>query len=168
MKENEILGNNEEHPEHYEVLSGSSLLISRSGKNRKTEVITRENKYKKRPYVTRMCVLHKVVDFAIFLGSLRISIFTLLEEIENERGYPEINEYYEVKPNILKRAIPRILLFSQYFSFSLNSARIFFFLALSFFLSFSQSPCRVLWQYENKLGIARFSLFLPLFLRSLL
>ena len=90
MKENEILGNNEEHPEHYEVLSGLSLLISRSGKNRKTEVITRDNKYKKRPYVTRMCVLHKVVDFAIFLGSLRISIFTLLEEIENERVYPEI------------------------------------------------------------------------------
>jgi hypothetical protein len=24
------------------------------------------------------------------LGSLRISIFTLLEEIEDERGYPEI------------------------------------------------------------------------------
>ena len=35
-------------------------------------------------------MLHKVVDFAIFLGSLRISIFTLLEEIENERVYPEI------------------------------------------------------------------------------
>ena len=45
---------------------------------------------KKRPYVTRNCVVHKVVDFAIFLGSLRISIFTLLEEIEDERGYPEI------------------------------------------------------------------------------
>ena len=35
-------------------------------------------------------MLHKVVDFAIFLGSLRISIFTLLEEIEDERVYPEI------------------------------------------------------------------------------
>ena len=29
-------------------------------------------------------------DFAIFLGSLRISIFTLLRGIEDERGYPEI------------------------------------------------------------------------------
>ena len=61
LKESEIVGKNEEYPEHYEVLSGLSLLISRSGKNRKTEVITRENKYKKRPYVTRMCVLHKVI-----------------------------------------------------------------------------------------------------------
>ena len=52
---------NEEYPVHYEVLSSVSLLFSRSGKNRKTEVITRENKYKKRPYVTRMCVLHKVI-----------------------------------------------------------------------------------------------------------
>ena len=74
--------------------------------------------------------------------------------------------YYEVKPNILKRAIPRILLFSQYFSFSLISARIFFFLALSFFLSLSQSPCRVLWHYENAIEYARFSLFLLLFPRS--
>lgn len=32
---------------HYEVLSSVSLLFSRSGKNRKTEVIARENKYKK-------------------------------------------------------------------------------------------------------------------------
>ena len=30
-------------------------------------------------------------DSYFFLGSLRISIFTLLEEIENERGYPEIS-----------------------------------------------------------------------------
>ena len=74
MKESEIVGNNEEYPEHYEVLSGLSLLISRSGKNRKTEVITRENKYKKRPYVTRMCVLHKVVDFAIFGSIINVGV----------------------------------------------------------------------------------------------
>ena len=42
-----IDGKNEEYPVHYEVLSGLSLLFSRSGKNRKTEVIARENKYKK-------------------------------------------------------------------------------------------------------------------------
>ena len=52
--------------------------------------VCKVKKSKKRPHVTRICVLHKVVDFAIFLGSLRISIFTLLEEIENERVYPEI------------------------------------------------------------------------------
>ena len=40
------------------------------------------------------CVPHKVVDFAIFLGSLRISIFTLLEETLNERGYPEISKLF--------------------------------------------------------------------------
>ena len=74
--------------------------------------------------------------------------------------------YYEVKPNILKRAIPRILLFSQYFSFSLISARTFFLLALSFFLSLSQSPCRVLWQYENAIEYARDSFFFSLFPRS--
>ena len=39
-------------------------------------------------------MLHKVVDFLFFLGSLRISIFTLLEEIENERGYPEIGKLF--------------------------------------------------------------------------
>ena len=60
MRYSGIDGKNEEYPVHYEVLSGLSLLISRSGKNRKTEVIARENKYKKRPYVTRNCVLHKV------------------------------------------------------------------------------------------------------------
>ena len=42
-----IDGKNEEYPEHYEVLSGLSLLISRSGKNRKTEVLQGKNKYKK-------------------------------------------------------------------------------------------------------------------------
>ncbi len=53
MKDNEIGGKKEEYPENYEVLSGLSLLISRSGKNRNTEVISRKNKDKKRPYVTR-------------------------------------------------------------------------------------------------------------------
>ena len=60
MRYSGIDGKNEEYPVHYEVLSGLSLLISRSGKNTKTEVISRENKYKKRPYVTRNCVLHNV------------------------------------------------------------------------------------------------------------
>ena len=32
-------------------------------------------------------------DSYFFLGSLRISIFTLLEEIENERGFPEIEVF---------------------------------------------------------------------------
>ena len=32
-------------------------------------------------------------DSYFFLGSLRISIFTLLEEIEDERVYPEIIVY---------------------------------------------------------------------------
>ena len=56
-----IVGKNEEYPVHYEVLSGLSLLISRSGKNRNTEVIAREKSRKKRPYVARSCVLHKVI-----------------------------------------------------------------------------------------------------------
>ena len=47
MRYSGIDGKNEEYPVHYEVLSGLSLLFSRSGKNRKTEVIARENKYKK-------------------------------------------------------------------------------------------------------------------------
>ena len=67
MKESEIVGNNEEYPVHYEVLSGLSLLISRSGKNRKAEGLQGKNKYKKRPHVTRICVLHKVVYFLFFL-----------------------------------------------------------------------------------------------------
>ena len=33
-------------------------------------------------------------DSYFFLGSLRISIFTLLEEIEDERGYPEIRKLF--------------------------------------------------------------------------
>ena len=37
MKESEIVRKNEKYPVHYEVLSGLSLLISRSEKNRKTE-----------------------------------------------------------------------------------------------------------------------------------
>lgn len=53
-------------------------------------------------------MLHKVVDFAIFLGSLRISIFTLLEEIEDERVYPEIyNDFakslYTIEKSISSR-----------------------------------------------------------------
>lgn len=65
MKESEIVRKNEEYPVHYEVLSSVSLLFSRSGKNRNTEVIAREKSRKKRPYVTRICVLHKV-KFLIF------------------------------------------------------------------------------------------------------
>ncbi len=53
MKEFEIGGKKEEYPENYEVLSGVSLLISRSGKNRNALVLPRKNKDKKRPYVTR-------------------------------------------------------------------------------------------------------------------
>ena len=72
---------------HYEVLSGLSLLFSRSGKNRKTEVIARENKYKKRPHVTRNCVLHKVVYFLFFLGFSQDINFYPFEDMW---GYPEI------------------------------------------------------------------------------
>ena len=72
----------------------------------------------------------------------------------------------EVKCHILKKAKSFILLSSLNISFFLNSARIFFFLALSFFLSSFQSSGRVLWQYENAIEYARFSLFLLLFPRS--
>lgn len=61
----------------------------------------------------------------------------------------DIASYHEVKALILKRALSRILQFFPFSSFFLNSARTFFFLALSFFLSFFQSQGRVLWQYEN-------------------
>lgn len=40
-----IDGKNEEYPVHYEVLSGLSLLISRSGKNRKTEVVCHNDNF---------------------------------------------------------------------------------------------------------------------------
>ena len=56
MKENEILGNNKEHPEHYEVLSGLSLLISRSGKNRKTEGLQGKKVKKTTSCNTDLCV----------------------------------------------------------------------------------------------------------------
>ena len=36
-----------------------------------------------------MCYTRSLISY-FFLGSLRISIFTLLEEIEDERVYPEI------------------------------------------------------------------------------
>ena len=61
MRYSGIDGKNEEYPVHYEVLSGLSLLFSRSGKNRKTEVLQGKISIKKRPHVTRICVLHKVV-----------------------------------------------------------------------------------------------------------
>ena len=121
---------------------------------------------RKRPHVTRICVLHKVVWFLFFLGfSQDINFYHFGRNWEWE-GLPWNIYYYEVKPNILKRAIPRILLFSQYFSFSLNSARTFFLLAISFFLSFFQSQGRVLWQYENAIEYARDSFFFSLFHRS--
>lgn len=78
MKESEIVGKNEEYPVHYEVLSGLSLLISRSGKNRNTEVITRENKYKKKTLCnTDVCVTQGHISYFI-LAFLTISHFTLL------------------------------------------------------------------------------------------
>ena len=76
------------------VLSGLSLLISQSGKNRKTKGLQGKNKYKKTTSCnTDLCVTQGRL-FAIFLGSLRISIFALLEETHNERGYPEISKLF--------------------------------------------------------------------------
>ena len=80
------------------MLSGLSLLISRSGKNRKTEGLQGKNKYMKTTSCnTDLCVTQGRL-FLIFLDSLRISIFTLLEEIENERGYPEISKLFPLAP----------------------------------------------------------------------
>lgn len=77
---------------HDEVLSSVSLLISRSGKNRKTEGLQGKISQKKTTSCNTQNVCYtRSFDFAIFVGQLRISIFTLLEEIENKRGYPEIN-----------------------------------------------------------------------------
>ncbi len=59
-------------------------------KTERRKVLQGKKVKRKRPHVTRNCVLHKVVYFTIFLGSLRISIFTLLEETRDERVYPEI------------------------------------------------------------------------------
>ena len=87
MKESEIVGKNEEYPEHYEVLSGLSLLISRSGKNRKTEGLQGKKVKRKRPHVTRNWVLHKVVDFLFFLGFSQDITFYPFEDMW---GYPEI------------------------------------------------------------------------------
>lgn len=56
MKESEIFGNNEEYPEHYEVLSGLSLLLSRSGKNRKTEGLQGKKVKKMTSCNTDLCV----------------------------------------------------------------------------------------------------------------
>ncbi len=39
----------------------SYLCYSHEVKNKETEVIARGKRRKKRPYVTRMCVLHKVI-----------------------------------------------------------------------------------------------------------
>ena len=83
---------------HYEVLSGLSLLISRSGKNRKTEVLQGKNKYKKTTSCNTDVCYTRSFDSYFFLGSLRISIFTLLEEIEDERGYPEILVLFPLAP----------------------------------------------------------------------
>ena len=44
-----------------------------------------------------MCYTRSFVSY-FFLGSLRISIFTLLEEIEDERGYPEIQNLFPLAP----------------------------------------------------------------------
>ena len=56
MKESEIVGKNEEYPVHYEVLSGLSLLISRSGKNRKTEGLQGKKVKKTTSCNTDLCV----------------------------------------------------------------------------------------------------------------
>ena len=61
LKNKGIIRNSQKYQKHYEVLSSVSLLISRSGKNRKTEVLQGKISIKKRPHVTRNCVLHKVV-----------------------------------------------------------------------------------------------------------
>ena len=45
---------------------------------------------RKRPHVTRICVLHKVVDFLFFLGFSQDINFYPFGEIDNARGYPEI------------------------------------------------------------------------------
>ena len=86
MKYCEIMRNTQSITKSY---LGQSVNLTKWKKTERLRVC-KVKKSKKRPHVTRNCVLHKVVDFAIFLGSLRISIFTLLEEIENERVYPEI------------------------------------------------------------------------------
>ena len=44
-----------------------------------------------------MCYTRSLISY-FFLGQLRISIFTLLEEIENERGYPEIVGLFPLAP----------------------------------------------------------------------
>lgn len=51
-----IMGKNEEYPVHYEVLSGLSLLISRSGKNRKTEGLQGKKVKKTTSCNTDLCV----------------------------------------------------------------------------------------------------------------
>ena len=77
--------------------------------------------------------------------------------------YIVLSWWDEVKCHILKKAKSFILLTFLNISFFLNSARIFFFLALSFFLSSFQSSGRVLWQYENATDYASFALLLSLF-----
>ena len=78
-------------------------------------------------------------------------------------SYSKAIRWDEVKCHILKKAKSFILLTFLNISFFLNSARTFFFLALSFFLSFFQSSGRVLWQYENLICVCEVSLFLLLF-----
>ena len=50
------MGKNEEYPEHYEELSGLSLLFSRSEKNRKTEGLQGKKVKKTTSCNTDLCV----------------------------------------------------------------------------------------------------------------
>ena len=60
------------------------LLFSRSGvKQKETWIFQGQYKNKKRPYVARKCVLHKVLNSYFFLGSQRMPNFALLTGLED-------------------------------------------------------------------------------------
>ena len=118
---------------------------------------------RKWPHVTRICVLHKVVWFLFFLGfSQDINFYPFGRNWEWE-GLPWNNWYSEVKPNILKRAIPRILLFSQCTSFFFILCP-YLFLSRSFLFSliFSEFGQSALTVWEHNLRMRGFS-FSPSF-----
>ena len=113
-------------------------------------------------------------SFPMTQGLQNYYIVCFCSELSNRERIKEIapkrinhfcwnTKWDEVKCHILKKAKSFILLTFLNISFFLNSARIFFFLALSFFLSFFQSSGRVLWQYENLICVCEVSLFLLLF-----
>ena len=115
---------------------------------------------RKRPHVTRNCVLHKVVWFLFFLGFSQDITFYPLEDMW---GYPEITMRRGKVPYSQKGKILHSLNLSKYFFFSQFCPYLFLsrsFLFSLIFSEFGQSALTV-WELNLRLRVSHFFSLFP-------